>query len=189
MSYYPNWYAYQDPYYNGQPNYHNGYGMPINRQMPVRKETTDFGPTPFVTNINEETIQNKAFRKALWTGSQFQLTVMSIKPREEIGLEMHPDVDQFLRIEAGQGIIRMGSSPDNLSAERVVFDDYAIFIPAGTWHNLMNIGDVPLKLYSIYAPANHPFGTVHETKQEAEAYEEQQHQRINNSLNFPYYSW
>lgn len=183
MNYYPNWYAYQDPYYNGSLQH---YGNNMNRygQMPQRKEVTDSGPYPFVTNINEETITNKLFRKALWTGNHLQVTVMSLKTGEDIGLEMHPDIDQFIRVEAGQGIIRMGSSPDNLSAERAVFDDYAIIIPAGTWHNLINIGDGPLKLYSIYAPASHPPGTIHQTKQDA--IESEQHHSRNYS---PYSPW
>lgn len=93
---------------------------------------------------------------------------MSFHPGEDIGLEMHPNVDQFLRIKQGQGIVQMGKGKDNLNLQWLVFDDSAIIIPAGTWHNLFNIGNIPLKLYSIYAPPNHPFGTVHPTKQDAE---------------------
>jgi mannose-6-phosphate isomerase-like protein (cupin superfamily) len=133
---------------------------------------TDYGPNPFVVNINEVTKQNNTFRTALWTGSFFQVTLMSLKVGEDIGLEMHSDVDQFLRIEQGQGIVRMGKTKDNLNFERNVYDDSAIVIPAGTWHNLINTGNVPLKLYSIYAPPNHPFGTVHVTKADAFAAEE-----------------
>ena len=81
------------------------------------------------------------------------------------------DVDQFLRIDQGQGIVQMGDQQDQLNFEEEVFDDFAIVIPAGKWHNLTNTGDVPLKLYSIYAPPQHPFGTVHETKAEAMAAE------------------
>lgn len=81
------------------------------------------------------------------------------------------DVDQFLRIEQGQGITQMGRGRDNLSFKRNVEDDSAIFIPAGTWHNLTNTGNIPLRLYSIYAPPNHPFGTVHPTKADAMAAE------------------
>lgn len=97
---------------------------------------------------------------------------MSLGVNEDIGLEMHPDVDQFLRIEQGQGIVQMGKSKDNFDFERNVYDDLAIMIPAGTWHNLINTGNIPLKLYSIYAPPNHPFGTVHVTKSDAVAAEE-----------------
>ena len=114
---------------------------------------------------------NHTYRTALWTGEYLQLTVMSLHPGEDIGLEMHPNVDQFLRIEQGQGIIQMGNSKDNLNMQWVVFDDSAIIIPACTWHNLINIRNVPLKLYSIYAPPNHPYGTVHPTKQDAMMHE------------------
>ena len=98
---------------------------------------------------------------------------MSLNVNEDVGLEVHPNVDQFLRIEQGQGIVQMGKSKDNLNFQWRVFDDSAIFIPAGMWHNLINIGNVPLKLYSIYAPPNHPFGTVHKTKADAMAQEGQ----------------
>ncbi|MDL4841748.1 cupin domain-containing protein [Aquibacillus rhizosphaerae] len=127
----------------------------------------DYGPNPFVININEATKQNSTYRTALWTGEHFQVTLMSINVGEDIGLEMHPDVDQFLRMEQGQGIVQMGKSKNNLNIKRNVYDDSAIVIPAGTWHNLINTGNVPLKLYSIYAPPNHPFGTVHVTKSDA----------------------
>ena len=90
---------------------------------------------------------------------------------EDVGLEVHPDTDQFVRIEEGQGLIKMGDSKDNLDFQAVVYDDFAVFIPAGKWHNLINIGYQPLKLYSIYAPPEHPHGTVHKTKKDAEAAE------------------
>ncbi|WP_100334188.1 cupin domain-containing protein [Bacillus alkalisoli] len=135
----------------------------------------DYGPNPFVVDINKATLQNDTFRTALWTGSQFQITLMSLNVGEDIGLEMHPDVDQFLRIEQGEGIVQMGNRADNLTLQQEVYDDYSIVIPAGAWHNLTNTGSTPLKLYSIYAPPNHPFGTVHATKAEAEAAEEHEH--------------
>jgi mannose-6-phosphate isomerase-like protein (cupin superfamily) len=131
----------------------------------------DYGPNPFVININEATKQNDTYRTAIWTGNHLQVTLMSLNPGEDIGLEMHPGVDQFLRIEQGQGITQMGKSKNNLNFARNVFDDSAIVIPAGTWHNLTNTGNIPLKLYSIYAPPNHPFGTVHTTKADAMAAE------------------
>lgn len=132
---------------------------------------TDYGPKPFVTNIEQATKQNNNFRTALWTGNHLQLTLMSINAGEDIGLERHPNLDQFLRIEQGQGLVKMGTSKDNLDFRRKVSDDYAIFVPAGTWHNLINTGKKPLKLYSIYAPPQHPKGTVHKTKKEAMATE------------------
>ena len=127
----------------------------------------DYGPEPFVVNINQAAKQNNTYRTALWTGKHLQVTLMSLNVGEDIGLEIHPNVDQFLRIEQGQGIVQMGKSKDNLNFVRNVYDDSAIMIPAGTWHNVTNTGNIPLKLYSIYAPPNHPFGTVHVTKADA----------------------
>lgn len=127
----------------------------------------DFGPKPFVINIDQATKQNNTFRTALWTGDYLQLTLMSINVGDDIGLENHPNLDQFIRIEQGQGLVKMGYSKDNMDFQRKVSDDYAIIIPAGTWHNLINTGNRPLKLYSIYAPPQHPKGTVHKTKSDA----------------------
>ena len=131
----------------------------------------DYGPEPFVVNITEVTKQNNTYRTALWTGSHLQLTLMSINVGEDIGLEVHPSLDQFLRIEEGQGLVKMGDRKDRLDFQEEVYDDFAIIIPAGKWHNLINTGKKPLKLYSIYAPPQHPKGTVHETKAIAQAAE------------------
>ncbi|WP_332694378.1 cupin domain-containing protein [Halalkalibacter lacteus] len=141
----------------------------------VRNRSTDYGSEPFVVNIEEATKQNNTFRTALWTGDHLQVTLMSINVGEDIGLEIHPELDQFLRIEEGQGIVQMGDSKDHLDFQEEVFDDYAIMVPAGKWHNLTNTGNQPLKLYSIYAPPEHPYGTVHETKAIAMAAEEDHH--------------
>lgn len=137
-----------------------------------RIQLKDYGPKPFVINIEDAAMQNNTFRTALWTGSYLQLTLMSIRVGGEIGLEMHPDVDQFIRIEDGEGIVMMGDCKDNLNFQMRVSADYIFIIPAGKWHNLINIGNRPIKLYSIYAPPQHPHGTVHETKYDAEAAEE-----------------
>lgn len=180
--YYPCLYHF--PYYVNMPVYNNGrhyWPYPHDNEL-VNKfnrssnrngriTLADYGPRPFVVDIKEASKQNDTFRTALWTGSHFQVTLMSLNPGEDIGLEIHPDVDQFLRIEQGQGTVRMGKSKDNLNFQRNVRENSAILIPAGTWHNLTNTGDIPLKLYSIYAPPNHPFGTVHGTKGEAMAAE------------------
>ena len=128
----------------------------------------DYGPSPFVVNIREAARQNTNFRTTLWTGGHFQITLMTIRVGEDIGLEMHPNVDQFIRVEEGVGIVRMGDSRDRVDFQCKVSDGSAIVIPAGKWHNLINTGYRPLKLYSIYAPPEHPYGTVHVTKQEAE---------------------
>ncbi|MFD1739019.1 cupin domain-containing protein [Bacillus salitolerans] len=165
-------------YYNSHPNF---WTLPYesrwfcNCSSRGNRIIKDYGSKQFVVDINKVTKQNNTFRTALWTGTHLQTTLMSIDVGDDIGLEMHPDVDQFLRIEQGQGIVRMGKNRNNLNFERHVFDDYAIFIPAGTWHNLTNTGNVPLKLYSIYAPPNHPFGTVHVTKADAITAEENHH--------------
>ncbi|UAL49353.1 cupin domain-containing protein [Sutcliffiella horikoshii] len=162
-------YNYMRNSYWPYPNTYNTYHLQNNFRA---IELKDYGPNPFAEDINELTLQNNNFRTALWTGSQFQITLMSLKPGEDIGLEMHPDVDQFLRLEQGEGIVQMGKNKNEFTFEKMVSDDYAVVIPAGTWHNLTNTGNVPLKLYSIYAPPNHPFGTVHATKADAEATEE-----------------
>lgn len=156
------------PYFNN-PMLYNNY-LDTNNTPPIN--FIDYGPEPFVVNIEDATKQNNNFRTALWTGKHLQVTLMSINPREDIGLEVHPNLDQFLRIEEGQGVIKMGDEKDNLDFQANVYDDYAFIIPAGKWHNLINIGDVPIKLYSIYAPPQHPKGTVHETKAIADAAEE-----------------
>ena len=132
--------------------------------------SNDHGPNPYVVNIQKATLQNDFFRTALWTGEYLQLTLMSIQPKDDIGLEVHHDHDQFIRVEQGQGLVMMGESKDNLNYQKRVYDNYAIFVPAGVWHNLVNTGCVPLKLYSIYAPPEHPPGTVHATKGEAEGH-------------------
>ena len=131
----------------------------------------DYGPEPFVIDIEKATIQNNTFRTALWTGNHLQFTLMSINVGEDIGLEIHPNLDQFIRIEQGEGLSKMGIRKDNLNIQKRVTDGYAIFVPAGTWHNVINTGRRPLKLYSIYAPPQHPKGTVQKTKAEAMAAE------------------
>ncbi|MDD2495487.1 MAG: cupin domain-containing protein [Tissierellia bacterium] len=144
-------------------------------QYPTEKgfiELKDYGPEPFVVNIDKASKQNDNFRTALWTGDHLQLTLMSIDIGEDIGLEIHHDVDQFIRIEEGQGIVKMGDSRDKLNFQENVYDDFAFVIPAGKWHNLINTGNVPIKLYSIYAHPQHPHGTVHKTKEIAEAEED-----------------
>jgi mannose-6-phosphate isomerase-like protein (cupin superfamily) len=97
---------------------------------------------------------------------------MSINVSEDIGVENHPNVDQFLRVEQGQGLVKMGHQRDALIMQAGVSDGDAIIVPAGTWHNIINTGSVPLKLYSIYAPPQHPHGTVHKTRADAMAGEQ-----------------
>ena len=135
----------------------------------------DNGQQPYVVDIEDITVANDNFRLAAWTGQFLQMTLMSIEVGSEVGLEVHNDTDQFLRIEQGEAKIVMGDSPDNLTFEATAEDDFAIFVPSGFWHNIINIGDEPLKMYSIYAPSHHPAGTIHTTKEEADAAEAAEH--------------
>lgn len=130
----------------------------------------DHGPEPFVANIEEATLANTNYRTTLWTGAHLQVTLMAIQPGHDIGLEVHDTTDQFLRIEEGTATVYLGGSKDNLESF-VANNDDAVIVPAGTWHNLVNSGDTPLKVYSIYAPPKHPHGTVQATKEEADASE------------------
>lgn len=127
------------------------------------------GPAPFVTDIEKITRQNTNYRTALWTGQKLQLTLMCIPAGDEIGLEVHPDTEQFLRIENGSGMVMMGPSENRLHCKQPISDGCAVLIPAGTWHNIVNTGTCPLKLYTIYAPPHHPHGTVQFTKACADA--------------------
>lgn len=138
-------------------------------------ELKDYGKQPFVVDLEDFTKSNNNFRTAVWTGEKLQMTLMSIEVGGDIGGEIHPENDQFLRIEAGKALVKMGESEDNITFEQEAEDDFGIFIPVGKWHNVINIGDEPLKLYSIYAPAHHPFGTVHATRAEADEAEEAEH--------------
>ncbi|MFC3040499.1 cupin domain-containing protein [Virgibacillus xinjiangensis] len=144
----------------------------LSSNHPDNMEYKDYGGQPFVINIEEAAENNNTFRTAIWTGEHLQVTVMSIDVGDDIGLEVHPTVDQFLRIEEGQGLVQMGDTEEQLDFQRQVSEDYAIMVPAGKWHNLTNTGRKPLKLYTIYAPPEHPFGTVHMTKEDAMAAEE-----------------
>ncbi len=128
----------------------------------------DYGPAPFVVDIRKATLKNDNFRTTLWTGTHLQLTLMSIPVGGEIGLEKHNTLDQFLRLESGHGLVMMGKSQDKLDFQMNITSGYVVLIPAGTYHNLVNKGNVPIKLYSIYAPPAHQHGTVHKTKEEAD---------------------
>jgi len=127
--------------------------------------------TGFVGDIEKLTEKNKFFRQVLYTGKYAQLVVMSLQPGEEIGNEVHHTVDQFFRIEEGEAKFVFGGSE-----EHVVKSGDAVVVPAGTYHNVINNSSKePLKLYTIYSPPNHPDGTVHKTKAEAEAAEAAHH--------------
>jgi mannose-6-phosphate isomerase-like protein (cupin superfamily) len=122
----------------------------------------------FKTNIEKDTLENRNFRKVLYTGKHSQLVLMSLRPKEEIGMETHAENDQFFRFEAGQGKVIIDGN------EYEVGDGVAIIVPAGAKHNIINISDSKeLKLYTIYSPAHHKDGIVRATKKEAEANEEE----------------
>lgn len=116
----------------------------------------------YVTDIEEKTLQNTYFREVLFTAPHHQLVVMSLLPGEEIGLETHHDIDQFLRIEAGEGKAYLNGE------EHALKDGSAVVVPAGTEHNVVNTSATePLKLYTLYSPPEHPDGTIHKTKADA----------------------
>ncbi len=127
--------------------------------------------TGYVGDIEKLTEKNNYFRQVLYTGKYAQLVVMSLKPGEEIGNEVHETVDQFFRIEEGEAKFVF-----NGSEEDTVHEGDAVVVPAGTWHNVINTSSKgPLKLYTVYSPPNHPDGTIHKTKAEAEAAEAAEH--------------
>ena len=123
----------------------------------------------FIDNIEEKTEQNNFFRQVLYTGKHTQLVVMSLLPGEEIGMEVHPQVDQFFRIEEGRAKVIIDGE------EHEADEGFAIIVPAGSQHNLINTGSNPLKLYTLYSPPNHPDGTIHRTRAEAMAAEKEEH--------------
>jgi mannose-6-phosphate isomerase-like protein (cupin superfamily) len=129
----------------------------------------------WVGDIENATVENATFRTALFTGEHTQLTVMRIAPGEDIGREAHHDRDQFLRVEQGRARVELGRTESAVDETHDVEDDWAIIVPAGIWHNVVNTGTGDLKLYSLYSPPEHPAGTVHETKADAEAAERESH--------------
>lgn len=129
---------------------------------------SDFGPNPYVANIEQEANQNQNFRTAIWTGCHLQMTLMCIPRCGDIGVEIHEHTDQFIRIEQGQGMVRMGHCKNQMDFQKCLCKGDVVFVPAGTWHNIINTGRCPLKVSSTYGPPNHPRGTIHRTKADAE---------------------
>jgi mannose-6-phosphate isomerase-like protein (cupin superfamily) len=123
----------------------------------------------YVTNIEEKTLENNKFRQVLFTAPHSQLVLMTLKSGEDIGTEVHNDVDQFFRVESGTGKAVLDGQ------EHEIKDGSAVVVPAGTEHNIINQGEEPLRLYTIYSPPHHPDGTVHETKEEAMEAEKEEH--------------
>ena len=127
--------------------------------------------TGFVGNIEKLTLKNDYFREVLFTGKHAQLVVMCLQPDEEIGNEVHESVDQFFRIEQGEAKFVLGGKE-----EHIVHESDAVIVPAGTWHNVINTSKKQqLKLYTVYSPPNHPDGTIHKNKAEAEEAEKKEH--------------
>lgn len=133
---------------------------------------TDNGPKPNAFDIETATTENTTYRTVAWTGKYLQVTLMSIPVGESIGLETHPETDQFLRLDAGQGRCVMGPSKDNLDFEQEVSDGWSIQVPAGMWHDVINTGDEPMQIYAVYAPTHHAQGIVQQTVEDAERDEE-----------------
>jgi mannose-6-phosphate isomerase-like protein (cupin superfamily) len=123
----------------------------------------------FTSNIEKDTLENSNFRKVIYTGKYMQLVVMCLKVGEDIGEEVHESVDQFFRVEKGSAKVVIDGN------ESILEEDMVTIVPAGSKHNVINIGDIDLKLYTIYTPPNHPDGTIHVTKEEAMRYEESHH--------------
>ena len=124
----------------------------------------------YVIDIEKKTLENEHFREVLFTAPNSQLVVMSLRPGEEIGLETHDGIDQFIRVEAGTGKAILNGE------EKPLADGTAVVIPAGTEHNVVNTSQSEaLKLYTIYSPPEHADGTIHKTKAEADEYEKEHH--------------
>jgi mannose-6-phosphate isomerase-like protein (cupin superfamily) len=117
----------------------------------------------YVDNIEKATLANADFRRVLYTGKNLQLVLMTLPPGCDIGEEVHEDRDQFFRVEEGEGVVRIDG------VEHKVTDDFAVIVPAGARHNVINSGSAPLRLYTIYGPPEHKDGVVHVTKEQAQA--------------------
>lgn len=130
---------------------------------------TDIGPKPQSFDLEQATLENENYRTVVWSGRYLQVTLMSIPVGSDIGLEAHPDTDQFLRLDGGRGRVQMGPAKDQLTFDKEVSDGWCILVPAGTWHNVTNVGDEPMQIYAIYAPAHHKPGKIHKSFDEGEA--------------------
>lgn len=124
----------------------------------------DYGPNSLIIDLNKAAQQNDNFRATLWTGTFLQVTLMSIPVHGSIGMEVHTDHDQILRIEDGLGLVQLGESQLTMYGQYLAFTNYVIAVPAGIWHNIINIGNVPLKISSYYAPPNYAWNTVQRTR-------------------------
>lgn len=125
----------------------------------------------WIDDMERITLENDAFRQVVYTGENTQLVLMSLDPGSDIGWEVHPNTDQFIRLESGKVRVDVGTDRDTVDESEEAGDDWAFIVPAGTWHNVTNVGEGEVKLYTLYSPPHHPDGTVHQTKKEAEAAE------------------
>jgi mannose-6-phosphate isomerase-like protein (cupin superfamily) len=125
----------------------------------------------WVGDIEAETLDNTAFRTVVFTGEHTQLTVMRLGPGEDIGRESHAHLDQFVRVEHGVARVELGRTEDVIDETYEVEADWAVIVPAGVWHNVVNTGTSDVKLYSLYSPPEHPANAVHPTKADALAAE------------------
>jgi len=129
---------------------------------------TDNGPLANAFDIENATVTNENYRTVAWTGKYLQVTLMSIPVGGSIGLEAHPGTDQFLRLEAGQGRCVMGPSADHVDFYQDVSDGWSVQVPAGTWHDVVNTGEEPMRLYAVYAPVHHAPGITQGTRGDAQ---------------------
>ena len=124
----------------------------------------DIGPRPQSFDLETATVENENYRTVAWSGKYLQVTLMSIPVGGDIGLEKHPETDQFIRLDGGRGRAQMGPKKDDLTFDQEVSDGWCVLVPAGSWHNITNIGDEPIRLYTVYAPQHHSPGKVQATK-------------------------
>lgn len=133
------------------------------------KRIQDIGPAPQAFDMERAAKDNSQYRSVAWSGRYLQVTLMSIPVGSDIGLEAHPQTDQFLRLDAGQGWVQMGATKDQLTFEKQVSDGWCVLVPAGTWHNITNTGTTPMQVYTVYAPAHHAPDKVQVTAAAAKA--------------------
>lgn len=154
------------PAYDGREE--RRYGARLDTGMPNAPkcssgEMRDRGNEPIVFDIRREAFLTPDFRTALWTGGNLQLTLMSVPVGEEIGVELHEGLDQLIGVVSGAGEVQFGNRENYLAPPLPLDSHSVVLIPSGTYHNIRNVGRTPLKLYSIYAPKAHKFGTVDKT--------------------------
>ena len=134
--------------------------------MGFYKEINEHGPSPYIANVGQYAMANSFYRTVFWTGCHMQMTLMSIPICSDIGVEVHEDTDQIIRIEQGRAQLILGECEDQMNYQRELRIGDTVFVPAGIWHNVINVGRIQLKLSSIYAPPHHPAGLVMLVKEE-----------------------